>query len=525
MGSWSYGCGGGDESSVPMRDGIGKSRNLWDFDGNNHQEFVELDSQDLVRKALGNSSSSHGESLTSDSGGGGGVGRANAFLSSSSLLAVESNSRDSSSLIDLKLGGFLGPPKKMNRDNNGSLSSSSAQSSSPTKRMRAAAAPTGGVNSQSPPCCQVHGCRKDLSSSKDYHKRHRVCEVHSKTAKVTVNGIEQRFCQQCSRFHLLAEFDDGKRSCRKRLAGHNERRRKPHSARGGRLFQTFAGTRFQGATFSTSSVVHQDVLPEDVMHPQRYEMNVWHGNVKVEEGTDSSPQLSSIPMPNRHIPPPKSLYDGGISDITRCRISESNSNSNSNNACTGGPMYHHINTSLQRSMNGFNLSSSSNLHQSMSRSGRAPSLLSPMSRAPSSSAENHHHYDIARVSEKLTSAMSNATNDVQQGMNSRNNPVGSHESRVWEGMNSCENDNNNSNAPLQQMMLFSDNRPSYSVDHVVRGSDNRGRDGPTADLLELTSQLQRADHGDDERQRKQESGPFSGFRMTSMVERAIDEWA
>lgn len=29
------------------------------------------------------------------------------------------------------------------------------------------------------------------------------------------------------RFHLLVEFDDGKRSCRKRLAGHNERRRKP----------------------------------------------------------------------------------------------------------------------------------------------------------------------------------------------------------------------------------------------------------------------------------------------------------
>ena len=29
------------------------------------------------------------------------------------------------------------------------------------------------------------------------------------------------------RFHLLSEFDDGKRSCRRRLAGHNERRRKP----------------------------------------------------------------------------------------------------------------------------------------------------------------------------------------------------------------------------------------------------------------------------------------------------------
>lgn len=29
------------------------------------------------------------------------------------------------------------------------------------------------------------------------------------------------------RFHRLPEFDQGKRSCRRRLAGHNERRRKP----------------------------------------------------------------------------------------------------------------------------------------------------------------------------------------------------------------------------------------------------------------------------------------------------------
>lgn len=30
----------------------------------------------------------------------------------------------------------------------------------------------------------------------------------------------------CCRFHLLSEFDEGKRSCRRRLAGHNRRRRK-----------------------------------------------------------------------------------------------------------------------------------------------------------------------------------------------------------------------------------------------------------------------------------------------------------
>nr|GMD29574.1 squamosa promoter-binding-like protein 6 [Ipomoea batatas] len=80
--------------------------------------------------------------------------------------------------------------------------------------------------SQIPIICQVDGCKMDLSSSKYYHQRHRVCMDHSKTTKAILHGVEQRFCQQCSRFHLLAEFDDDKRSCRKRLACHNKRRRK-----------------------------------------------------------------------------------------------------------------------------------------------------------------------------------------------------------------------------------------------------------------------------------------------------------
>ncbi|OVA01362.1 Transcription factor [Macleaya cordata] len=76
------------------------------------------------------------------------------------------------------------------------------------------------------PRCQVEGCHVALVHAKDYHRRHKVCEMHSKAPKVTVLGIEQRFCQQCSRFHVISEFDDSKRSCRRRLAGHNERRRK-----------------------------------------------------------------------------------------------------------------------------------------------------------------------------------------------------------------------------------------------------------------------------------------------------------
>ncbi|RWW34385.1 hypothetical protein GW17_00000846 [Ensete ventricosum] len=77
----------------------------------------------------------------------------------------------------------------------------------PNKRVRSGSPGSSGNY----PMCQVDDCKADLSSAKDYHKRHKVCEVHSKTAKALVGKQMQRFCQQCSR---------------RRLAGHNRRRRK-----------------------------------------------------------------------------------------------------------------------------------------------------------------------------------------------------------------------------------------------------------------------------------------------------------
>jgi SBP domain len=47
--------------------------------------------------------------------------------------------------------------------------------------------------------CLVEGCKADLSKCRDYHRKHKVCEAHSKTPVVMVGGKEQRFCQQCSR--------------------------------------------------------------------------------------------------------------------------------------------------------------------------------------------------------------------------------------------------------------------------------------------------------------------------------------
>ncbi|PKA51085.1 Squamosa promoter-binding-like protein 14 [Apostasia shenzhenica] len=92
----------------------------------------------------------------------------------------------------------------------------------PSKRVRSGSP----GSSATYPMCQVDDCKADLSSAKDYHRRHKVCGFHSKTAKALVGKQMQRFCQQCSRFHPLTEFDEGKRSCRRRLAGHNRRRRK-----------------------------------------------------------------------------------------------------------------------------------------------------------------------------------------------------------------------------------------------------------------------------------------------------------
>lgn len=47
--------------------------------------------------------------------------------------------------------------------------------------------------------CQVEDCGADLSGAKDYHRRHKVCEMHSKASRALVGNVMQRFCQQCSR--------------------------------------------------------------------------------------------------------------------------------------------------------------------------------------------------------------------------------------------------------------------------------------------------------------------------------------
>ena len=74
--------------------------------------------------------------------------------------------------------------------------------------------------------CHIGGCGTDLTQLREYHQRFRLCDLHLKASAVLKDGIAQRFCQQCGRFHPLDEFDGAKRSCRARLLRHNARRRR-----------------------------------------------------------------------------------------------------------------------------------------------------------------------------------------------------------------------------------------------------------------------------------------------------------
>nr|XP_010927740.1 squamosa promoter-binding-like protein 16 [Elaeis guineensis] len=167
--------------------------------------------------------------------------------------------------IDLKLGG-LGDFGQSNKwKDQPRMSTTVVSPSGPSKRPRASS------NGSQSAACSVDGCKADLSKCREYHRRHKVCEVHSKTPVVMVGGQEQRFCQQCSRFHLLVEFDEVKRSCRKRLDGHNRRRRKPKpdAANSGSLFTNHQGTRFS----------YPHIFPTVAPEPN------WMGIIKTEESS------------------------------------------------------------------------------------------------------------------------------------------------------------------------------------------------------------------------------------------------
>uniref|UniRef100_A0A0D9VCS7 SBP-type domain-containing protein n=1 Tax=Leersia perrieri TaxID=77586 RepID=A0A0D9VCS7_9ORYZ len=152
--------------------------------------------------------------------------------------------------------------------------------------------------------CQVEGCGVELVGVKDYHRKHRVCEAHAKFPRVVVAGQERRFCQQCSRFHALSEFDQTKRSCRRRLYDHNARRRKPQTE----AF-SFAPARLSSSLLFDDSQQISFVwnkTPHSPSHVRPYAVSPWDSSSEVGTADghiylDKSHLSKSVPTINPDI--------------------------------------------------------------------------------------------------------------------------------------------------------------------------------------------------------------------------------
>ncbi|XP_030473082.2 squamosa promoter-binding-like protein 13A [Syzygium oleosum] len=494
------------------------------------QGFGQLGFQEIIRKQVQPKSPRH--VLTDKFDDGNGASQIMATLdafggeeestSNLSVSGVDCSTQDSL-LIDLKLGRFGESREVLGAKfpQGGKKVLSSSESSTPPKRAR-----SGAANCHTA-YCQVYGCNKDLSSSKDYHKRHKVCEVHSKTAQVVVNGIEQRFCQQCSRFHLLAEFDDGKRSCRKRLSVHNERRRKPHvgvqSGSVGRLLQSYDGSGLERNLLAPTSFICQDTLAgEKFLNSGLYGMNNWYERIKAEDETGLGPP-SAIPIPNRHpnaislISPYKferqfSLFDGGRVKSTSCGISSKN---NQIPRELGGQNSSH--SSFQDTSFGsedFAIFDTASTVQGISgivESGLALSLLSSLSQNSSSRsripmaqslfmAGADYHSSLCEASDKLVDLSSHASIGVE-----------------LKKLSSSVMDSAEGNLPGHTMI--SDLEIS---DGILQGSgfvnsrDNLSPKGggTTMNLLQLSSQLHRVEDRRQSIHLKEQNDVFGCPRIT-----------
>ncbi|PSC71981.1 squamosa promoter binding [Micractinium conductrix] len=72
--------------------------------------------------------------------------------------------------------------------------------------------------------CRVNGCPEPLGTG--YSTKYRICRQHYNATSVELSeGTFGRFCQQCSKFHPLSEFEGEKLSCRAGLERHTQRRK------------------------------------------------------------------------------------------------------------------------------------------------------------------------------------------------------------------------------------------------------------------------------------------------------------
>ncbi|KAK3275983.1 hypothetical protein CYMTET_15921 [Cymbomonas tetramitiformis] len=144
--------------------------------------------------------------------------------------------------------------------------------------------------------CRVPDCTTlDLSDASNYCVRHRICQQHVKSLRVEFDGIPRRFCQKCTRFHTLDEFDGTKRTCRKGLKS-QKRRRLLKNSKGEEDGGPGAG---RGLTLAEETLPPVETVEESSTKPSSPSTLAYLPNgMPTPSHTLNNPELSvSLPLP------------------------------------------------------------------------------------------------------------------------------------------------------------------------------------------------------------------------------------
>lgn len=251
----------------------------------------------------------------------------------------------------------------------------------------------------------------------------------------------------------------------------------------------YAGSTFQSSTLTTSSFACEDILPKSLLHPQTHDIDHWSRHIKLENEVDNCPK-SETPIANGHLHPKSILPHGFGKPCPRFHVSEVNSATGRAFNKISNPYPHDLGPShfvsgslVQNPSIGsedFDL-----LNSASTASGRVLSLLSrnssthssviPMAQPPIISG-SHAHYSLNQVSgNHLGSSFSNEFSSSNMNFVAENR--------------------------FGPILISDDSNAVNFSDGIFQGSqyiDARAclpcEDGPTIDLLQLSSQLQRVEH-------------------------------
>lgn len=279
----------------------------------------------------------------------------------------------------------------------------------------------------------------------------------------------------------------------------------------------FADSRFQGTMLTTASFICQDILPTGTLRSDKYGTNNWWRPLKNEDGTDFR-HLSGVPISNGHHQSRSLfssfnerqfpfLHENGTTSSTGSILFENNQYPPP--PAISGPQSLFQDTSLRsEDFNVYDTTSTTIQGLSgVSDSGCALSLLSSQSQNSSS-----HSSGIPMAARPLVIPSSSHSNYSQSQLTEKIVGMSSHASSTNAGVSdrfrSEMNPASNGGSHLNPV-LISDNSNILNFDMADGMFQGPGfvnmKDGPTIDLLQLSSQLQRVEHQRQSSQAKQEN--------------------